>query len=84
MKSTVAGHVFHGRRRTEANSNLSFEARLHTVSICGHELLPVLSRDLDSDEIHGWECIFCNENFENYSAARPSAESASSYTRSLT
>jgi hypothetical protein len=55
----------------------------HNARICGHELIPVLSRDLGSEEIQGWECIFCNERFENYSAARQNAEPLSSFAGQL-
>ena len=69
MKSTVTGHVSFRCQRTEPDSVRSFNGRLQTPSICGHELLPILSRDLGSDEIQGWECIFCNERFEKYCPA---------------
>jgi hypothetical protein len=46
---------------------------------CGHELLPIRSRDLGSDVIQGWECISRNERFENYSAARQNKDTAAVY-----
>jgi hypothetical protein len=70
MKPTLAGRVCFRRERIESDSIRFFDVRLHTPVICGHELLPILSRDSGSDEIQGWECIFCNERFENYAAAR--------------
>jgi|HubBroStandDraft_5_1064220.scaffolds.fasta_scaffold784942_1 hypothetical protein len=51
----------------------------HDARVCGHELIPVLSRNLGAEEIQGWECIFCNERFENYSAARHNAEAVSAF-----
>jgi hypothetical protein len=73
MKSNEAGHVPIRRQRTGPKSIRSFDGRLQG-SICEHELLPILSRDLGSDEIQGWECIFCNERFEKYWAAGQNEE----------
>jgi hypothetical protein len=42
----------------------------HNASMCEHTLLPVLSRDSGSDEILGWECVFCNEHFASYPMSR--------------
>jgi hypothetical protein len=79
MKSTMAGNdSFRRPQRTEPQSYRSFDGRLQG-SICGHELLPILSHDLGSDEIQGWECIFCNERFENYSAGRQNEDVPSVY-----
>jgi hypothetical protein len=75
MKSNEAGHVSIRRHRAGPKSIRSFDGRLQG-SICGHELLPILSRDLRSDEIQGWECIFCNERFENYGASRQNEENS--------
>jgi hypothetical protein len=72
MKSIVAEHV---------SFRSSLDPRFHITTSCGHELLPILSRDLGSDEIHGWECIFCNERFDNYSAARPNVDLAPSFMK---
>lgn len=77
MKSTIAGDGSFRRQRTEPTSIRSLDGQLQTASICGHELLPILSRDLGSDEIQGWECIFCNERFANYSSARQNESIAS-------
>jgi hypothetical protein len=76
MKPTRARNVSFSRQRNEPVSVRSFDARVYTPGVCGHELLPILSRDLGSDEIRGWECIFCNERFENYSAARRNKQDA--------
>jgi hypothetical protein len=44
--------------------------QFHNALMCAHALLPVLSRDSTSDEILGWECVFCNEHFESYPVSR--------------
>ena len=42
--------------------------------MCEHALLPVLSRDSASDEILGWECVFCDEYFAEYPTIRETEE----------
>jgi hypothetical protein len=81
MKPTLAGRVCFRRERIEPDSVRFLDVRfgLHTPGICGHELLPILSRDSGSDEIEGWECIFCNERFENYAAACQNKDMARAY-----
>jgi hypothetical protein len=64
MKPSVAACASFSdlRQRSELVSVRSHDAQMHSARICGHQLIPVLSRDLGSDEIQGWECIFCNED----------------------
>jgi hypothetical protein len=75
MKSAVAENISFRRQRPEPNANRFSEYRSQGA-IWGHELLPILLRDLGSEEIQGWECIFCNERFEYYWAARQNEENS--------
>jgi hypothetical protein len=69
MKLPAVGQV-PLRRQFKEQALLSSQYASHCdAPTCEHGLLPVLSRDSASDQILGWECIFCNEHFENYPAA---------------